>query len=352
MNRRMVGIFTLLIGLIGLAQEKEMSCCGTLPSRFGAVIQTPEGMVLIPAGEFTMGGIGNYARPDEFPRHRVKLDGFWISQTPITNDQFSRFIEATGYVTTAEVPPKLADIMAQLPPGTPEPSIEKLVAASLIFKPSKHPVSLSNHFIWWEWKTGADWRHPAGPDSSIDGLGDHPVVHVSWFDAQAYCEWAGGRLPTEAEWECAARGGLEDQPYVWGTEVVDQGEQKLNIWQGTFPVTNTEEDGFYHTSPVRQFKPNGYGLYDMAGNVWEWVGDWYRPDTYQRRAQDKAVVNPQGPAGSYDPQEPLAPKRINRGGSFLCNDDYCSGYRPSARMKTTPDSSLLHLGFRVVKPVE
>jgi formylglycine-generating enzyme required for sulfatase activity len=175
-------------------------------------------------------------------------------------------------------------------------------------------------------------------------------VQVSWFDAQAYCEWVGGSLPTEAQWEYAARGGLEQQMYVWGDEPVDEGAQKLNIWQGRFPVENTKEDGFDRTSPVTRFEPNGYGLYDMAGNVWEWVADWYRPDTYANNATNAVTLNPTGPSSSYDPREPYTPKRVSRGGSFLCNDDYCSGYRPSARMQSSPDTSLVHTGFRCVIP--
>jgi formylglycine-generating enzyme required for sulfatase activity len=344
-------LFCLLILVAGwflTAQAQEKSCCGTLPSRFGTQAET--GMVWIPAGEFMMGGIGPYAKPDEFPLHRVKLGGFWISRTPVTNDEFARFVEATGYVTTAEVPPKLEDIMAQMPPGSQPPPAEMLVAASLTFKPTDHPVPLNNPLVWWEWKKGADWRHPNGPGSSIEGKGDHPVVHVSWFDAQAYCKWAGGRLPTEAEWEYAARGGLEEKVNVWGDEPVNS--KLCNIWQGTFPSSNTEEDGFYTTSPVRQFPPNGYGLYDMAGNVWEWTGDWYRPDTYRKDSTEDVTVNPVGPSNSYDPMEPYTPKRVTRGGSFLCNDSYCSGYRPSARMKTSPDTSLIHTGFRCVIPAE
>jgi formylglycine-generating enzyme required for sulfatase activity len=324
-----------------------LSCCGVVPSRFAAPV--PAGMVWIPAGEFTMGGTGAFVRPDELPRHRVKLDGFWISRTPVTNDEFARFVEATGYVTTAETAPTLEEIAAQLPPGTPPPPAEALVAASLVFRPTDRPVPLTNPFVWWEWTAGADWRHPTGPESSIEGKGDHPVVHVSWFDAQAYCKWAGGRLPTEAEWECAARGGLEQKENVWGDEPISSA--RCNIWQGTFPATNTVEDGFSSTSPVRQFEPNGCGLYDMAGNVWEWVGDWYRPDTYAGDALNAVTVNPAGPEAAYDPAEPYVSKRVTRGGSFLCNDSYCSGYRPSARMKTSPDTSLIHTGFRCVIPV-
>jgi sulfatase modifying factor 1 len=349
MKMERLGLFIGVAGMLGAATAQQMSCCEALPSRFGK--KAEDGMVLIPAGEFVMGGVGPYARANEFPQHRVKLDAYTISRTPITNDEFSRFVEATGYQTTAERAPTVEEILSVSPPGTLPPSEEFLIAASLVFRSPEQPVSLRNHMIWWEWKADANWRRPEGPSSSIEGKGDHPVVHVSWYDAQDYCEWAGGRLPTEAEWEYAARGGLEKQPYVWGTEVVDEGGQKLNIWQGTFPTMNTQEDRFYHTSPVRQFEPNGYGLYDMAGNVWEWVGDRYHPDSYARDAENEITRNPQGPSSSYDPQEPGVSKRINRGGSFLCNDSYCSGYRPSARMKTSPDTSLIHTGFRCVVPV-
>jgi sulfatase modifying factor 1 len=341
--------FTMMVlcaaGLAAGAQE--MSCCAKLPSRFTPP-QAPVAMVWIPAGEFVMGSRDRYARPDEQPLHTVRLDGFWISRTPVTNDQFSEFVKATGYRTTAERAPTVEEILSQAPPGMPPPPAEMLVPSSLVFKPPREPVSLHNPLVWWEWKAGADWQHPEGPGSSIEGRGDHPVVHVSWDDAQAYCQWAGLRLPTEAEWEYAARGGLDQEMYVWGREPVDQGAQKLNIWQGRFPVLNTAEDGFITTSPVATFPPNGYGLFDMAGNVWEWVGDWYRPDTYSQNARNGVAVNPQGPASSFDPDEPHTSKRITRGGSFLCNDSYCSGYRPSARMKTSPDTSLVHTGFRCV----
>jgi len=341
----------LAAGLCVLVQAvcaQEMSCCGKLPSRFAP--SAPEGMVWIPAGEFIMGSTDNYAKPDEQPLHRVKLDGFWISRTPITNKQFEEFVKATGYITTAERAPTVEEILSQCPPGTPPPPADMLVAASLVFKPSGRPVPLNNALIWWEWKASADWRHPQGPGSSIEGKGDHPVVQVSWYDAQAYCKWAGLRLPTEAEWEYAARGGLNQKINVWGDDPVDAA--KCNIWQGQFPVKDTAEDGFAGTSPVGSFPPNGYGLADMAGNVWEWVNDWYRPDTYAHDATNTVTVNPQGPESSYDPDEPYAKKRITRGGSFLCNDQYCSGYRPSARMKTSQDTSLCHTGFRCVRSAE
>ncbi len=338
----------LAAGLCVLVQAvcaQEMSCCGKLPSRFAPT--APEGMVWIPGGEFVMGSTDHYAKPDEQPLHRVKLDGFWISRTPVTNKQFEEFVKATGYITTAERAPTAEEILSQCPPGTPPPPADMLVAASLVFKPSGRPVPLNNALIWWEWKAGADWRHPQGLGSSIESKGDHPVVQVSWYDAQAYCKWAGLRLPTEAEWEYAARGGLDQKINVWGDEPADAA--KCNIWQGQFPVKDTAEDGFAGTSPVGSFPPNGYGLADMAGNVWEWVNDWYRPDTYAHDATNAVTVNPQGPVSSFDPDEPYAKKRITHGGSFLCNDQYCSGYRPSARMKTSPDTSLCHTGFRCVR---
>lgn len=308
---------------------------------------SPPGMVWIPGGEFTMGSTLEMARPDEKPAHRVRVQGFWIDATEVTNRQFREFVETTGYVTTAEKPPDPDEIMAQLPPGTPPPPAGMLVPGSIVFVSPANPGQ-----PWWEWRKGVNWRQPDGPGSSIAGKDTHPVVHVSWFDAQAYARWAGKRLPTEAEWEFAARGGLEKKTYVWGEENPYEGKARANIWQGRFPYRNTGADGYLSNSPVRSFSPNAYGLYDMAGNVWEWVEDWYHPDSYAARAKEAVTVSPRGPERSYDPREPTIPKRVQRGGSYLCDERYCASYRPSARMKASPDTSLPHVGFRCVMPLD
>jgi len=313
-----------------------------------APIDNPPGMVWIPGGEFTMGSDAAGARADEKPAHRVRVAGFWMDETEVTNAQFKQFVEATGYQTTAERKPLWEELVNQLPPGTPRPSDDKLVAGSMVFTPTAEPVPLDNHARWWRWQPGADWRHPQGPDSSIDGQDQHPVVHVSWEDASAYARWAGKRLPSEAQWEFAARGGLEQKPFTWGDQSPADGSSRANIWQGTFPNQDLAGDGFSGTAPVKSFPPNGYGLYDMAGNVWEWVADWYRPDTYRRRAEAESTADPAGPIDSFDPQEPYTSKRVIRGGSFLCNESYCTGYRTSARMKTDPLTGLSHTGFRCI----
>jgi formylglycine-generating enzyme required for sulfatase activity len=313
----------------------------------------PPSMVWIPGGEFTMGTDAAPGWPEEKPAHRVRLDGFWMDPTDVTNAQFRAFVKATGYVTTAEKPPVAADILKQLPPGAPAPPKENLVPGSLVFRPTRGPVDTRDYSHWWHWTPGADWRHPEGPGSTIDGKDDHPVVHVSWDDAVAYAKWAGKRLPTEAEWECAARGGLDGKTYVWGDEPFSEEHPQCNIWQGEFPWKNTARDGYERTSPVKSFAPNGYGLYDMAGNVWEWCADWYDRDLYKRRAGQGVAVNPTGPERSYDPHRPRMPLRVQRGGSFLCNDSYCTRYRPSARQGCSPDTGMSHVGFRcVVTPAQ
>jgi sulfatase modifying factor 1 len=321
--------------------------------RFGAHPRTPganpPGMVWIRGGEFTMGTDSDLGWPDEKPAHRVRVDGFWMDETDVTNAQFREFVEATGYVTTAEKPPDAEEILRQMPPGTPAPPKEKLVPGSLVFTPTKGPVDLRDYSQWWKWTPGANWRHPEGPNSSIDDRQDHPVVHVSWFDAVAYARWAGKRLPTEAEWEFAARGGLENKPYVWGDDKPTDTNIHVNIWQGDFPYRNTRADGYERTSPVKRFAPNGDGLYDMSGNVWQWCSDWYQADLYRERAGKTVVDNPRGPEKSFDPRQPYSPLRAQKGGSFLCNDSYCTRYRPSARHGCTPDTGMSHMGFRCVR---
>jgi formylglycine-generating enzyme required for sulfatase activity len=312
----------------------------------------PPGMVWIPGGEFTMGTDSALGWADEKPAHRVRVAGFWMDETDVTNAQFRAFVEATGYVTTAEKPVDAEEILRQSPPGTPPPPKENLLPGSLVFVPTSGPVPLvgpNAHRQWQKWTPGANWKHPEGPGSSIDGKDDHPVVHVSWHDAVAYAKWAGKRLPTEAEWEFAARGGLDNKPYVWGDEQLTDTVIKANIWQGDFPYNNSAKDGYERTSPIKAFAPNGYGLYDMSGNVWQWCSDWYQVDLYRQRDGQGVIDNPTGPEKSFDPRQPYSPLRVQKGGSFLCNDAYCTRYRPSARHGCTPDTGMSHGGFRCVQ---
>jgi formylglycine-generating enzyme len=325
-------------------------CCSNLPDRFNLTPpSSPAGMVWIPGGEFTMGSDHTEAKRDEKPPHPVKVDGFWMDETLVTNRQFKEFVDETGYVTTAEKAPTLEEIMCQVPPGTPPPPPDLLVPASLVFKPSKGPVPLVSNRAWWEWKPGANWKHPLGPGSTIEGKEDHPVVQVSWYDAAAYAKWTGKRLPTEAEWEFAAYGGQKNILYVWGNEEFSEENPQANIWQGKFPYESTKSNGYTGTTSVKTFKPNPYGLYDTAGNVWQWCSDLYNATFYQDESKKGLSINPKGPIKSFDPEEPVAIKQVHRGGSFLCHNSYCKGYRITARMKTCPDTSLNHLGFRCVK---
>ena len=305
-----------------------------------------DGMVFIRGGEFMMGGDGEQANQDELPKHKVVVSSFWMDETEVTNDQFKRFVDETGYVTTAEKSIDWEDIKKVVPLGTPKPHDSLLAPSSLVFFETK-TENLSDFTQWWKLKRNANWRQPFGENSSIDGKGNHPVVHISWDDAQAYCEWAGKRLPTEAEFEYASRGGVENTLYSWGNEPVDLGNLKANVWEGKFPTNNKIKDEYYYTAPVKSFKPNKYGLYDIAGNVWEWCFDWYHYN-YYKMLENQVSDNPQGPTNSFDPMEPYSPKKVIRGGSFLCNDSYCSGFRNSMRMKSTGDSSSLHTGFRTV----
>jgi len=306
---------------------------------------------MIPAGTFMMGGDNHQAHADELPKHKVYVSSFWIDATEVTNAQFKEFVAATNHITTAEKKPDWNELKKQLPPGTSKPPESALVAASLIFSQPKHAVPLHNPSRWWAWKKGANWRHPSGPNSSITGKDHYPVVHVSWYDANAYCKWARKRLPTEAEWEWAARGGQPKTIFPWGNEAINQGKVKANTWHGEFPHHNTSRDGYARLAPVKKYPPNGFDLYDMAGNVWEWVSDKYHHRYYTMVHSAQGIDNPQGPEKSHDPREPNALKHVTRGGSFLCNPSYCSGYRVSARMKTTPDTSLEHTGFRCVMPL-
>ena len=313
--------------------------------------RAPHGMVWIPGGEFSMGCADPRGMPfggddpmaDARPIHRVRLDGFWMDATEVTNAQFAEFVKATNYVTVAERPPRAEDF--------PNAPAENLVAGSIVFTPPAADVPLRDatgaaHLRWWAYVPGASWRHPTGPDSDIAGHDAEPVVHVAYEDAEAYAAWAGKRLPTEAEWEFAARGGLAGSPYPWGTEFLPGGRWMANTWQGRFPRENTAADGFTGLAPVGRYPANGYGLHDMSGNVWEWCSDWYRPDSYSR---DAGATNPKGPADSFDPQEPGQPKRVQRGGSFLCSDQYCSRYIVGTRGKGEVSSATNHIGFRCVK---
>ncbi|MEO6136239.1 MAG: formylglycine-generating enzyme family protein [Ginsengibacter sp.] len=342
-----------------IAAEDSAHSCMQVPQRFSAASTDSvsfsgdtslAGMVLIKGGDFSMGGDNPQADADEYPKHNVKVNSFYMDVAEVTNAQFKKFVDATGYITTAEQKPDWEELKKTLPPGTAKPSDDMLVPASLVFKKTQGPVNLNDYSQWWSWVAGASWKHPEGPETSIEGKDNYPVVQVSWFDAVAYCKWAGKRLPTEAEWEFAARGGLKDNIYPWGNEHINTGKSKANSWEGKFPYLNEKKDGYEMRAPVKMYAANGFGLYDMAGNVWEWCSDWYDADYYKSLANNENV-NPQGPAKSYDPVDPYSPKKSLRGGSFLCNDSYCSGYRVARRMKSSPDTGLEHTGFRCVKDV-
>lgn len=362
-------ISLILLNLFGCNQSSDKTeitkndsihACMSVPARFAGGDSTnfqasgdtsTIGMVLIPQGNFEMGGDNNQASEDEYPKHKVLLDAFYMDVTEVTNAQFKKFVEATGYVTTAERKPDWEELKKTVPPNTPKPHDSLLVAASLVFNPTTGPVDLNDYSQWWRWVKGADWKHPQGPQSNINGKENYPVVHVSWDDANAYCKWAGKRLPTEAEWEWAARGGLINNIYPWGNEPVNSGSPKTNSWEGKFPYQNDQKDRFLKAAPVKSFQPNRYGLYDMSGNVWEWCSDWYDQNYYKTLA-GKETKNPKGATRSNDPDDPFTPKRSLKGGSFLCNDSYCSGYRVARRMKSSPDTGLEHTGFRCVREIK
>ena len=308
------------------------------------------GMVWIPGGDFSMGGVnpigmmdgGHEGMGDARPVHRVHVDGFFMDVTEVTNKEFTDFVNATGYITIAETKPTRKEF-----PDAPE---ENLVAGSVVFTP-KQTNDLSNSYNWWSYVHGANWRHPTGPGSDITGKENYPVVHIAEEDAEAYAKWAGKRLPTEAEWEFAARGGKTGELYTWGNTFKLNDKWMANTYQGKFPAMDNGTDGYIGIAPVKKFEPNAYGLYDMAGNVWEWCSDWYRADYYQTLAKNKISINPKGPSDSFDPMEPSEKKKVQRGGSFLCTDQYCTRYMVGSRGKGEYRSSSNHVGFRCIKPV-
>lgn len=307
------------------------------------------GMVFIEGNLFYMGSSDEDANPDEYPIHEVRINSFWMDETEVTNSQFKEFVDQTGYITTAEKEIDWDEIKKDLPPNTPKPDESLFAPSSLVFKKNQEVKKLDNHALWWELIPGANWRHPGGEGTSIMGKDNYPVTQISWYDAVAYAEWKGGRLPTEAEWEYASRAGLVNKKFSWGDDI--DLSRFANTWDGEFPSNNTELDGYESTSPVKSYPANNFGLYDMAGNVWEWCSDYYSYNYYSSLI-NKLSDNPKGPESSFDPSEPFATKRVLRGGSFLCNKSYCKGYRNSMRMKNTPDSGASHIGFRIVKDVK
>ena len=333
-----------------------ISCTNESPKQNTSKATTPtklpkeNGMIRIPTGTLEMGGDNDQADPNEFPKHPVEISAFWMDETEVTNAQFAEFVQATGYITVAERPISWEAMQKELPPGTPKPPDSLLQPGALVFHPTDQPVPLDNPGLWWRWTLGADWQHPEGPGSTIQDRLEHPVVQIAWEDAQAYADWAGKRLPTEAEWEWAARGGKTNMVYPWGDEDVNEGAAKANFWQGLFPYQNELKDGHFNTAPVRSYPPNGYGLYDMAGNVWEWCADWFDMRYYQKEGAQQA--NTQGPGDAFNPNMPYQSEKVIRGGSFLCSDDYCSGYRNARRMGSTVDTGLNHTGFRCVKDAD
>lgn len=317
-------------------------------------IITPKGMVWIPGGTFNQGAVpsDNMAMWDEKPAHTVSIDGFFIDITEVTNGQFKTFVNTTGYKTVAEQKIEWEEMKKQLPANTPKPHDSIMQPGSLVFKKTKSRVkNLYDFSQWWDWTIGANWQHPNGPKSSIVGKDNEPVVHIAYEDALAYCKWANKRLPTEAEWEWAARGSQNNTVYSWGDNASEL-NRKTNSWEGEFPVTNTKLDGFESRAPVKSYPPNDFGLYDMAGNVWEWTSDWYNTNYYHSlKSKVEVMRNPSGATKPYNKQNPYAQEKVIKGGSFLCNASYCASYRVSARMATSTDSSAEHLGFRTVATI-
>jgi formylglycine-generating enzyme required for sulfatase activity len=342
-----IALLALLVALAVIGMDRQLMAGDMEKSK--APGPSPEGMIWIPGGEFSMGVndsgeslccIAGVTR-DAQPIHRVRVDGFWMDKTDVTNEKFKQFVDATGYMTVAERTPAAAEF-----PNVPP---ENLVAGSVVFTPPNHAVSLDDYFQWWSYVKGANWRHPLGPNSDLKGEENYPVVQIAYEDALAYAKWSGKRLPTEAEWEFAARGGLQGKLYTWGDELKPGGKWMANIFEGNFPNKDSGEDGFAGIAPVAQFPANGYGLYDMAGNVWQWCSDWYRADYYSQFTGSNVTHNPKGPDTSFDPVEPGAAKRVQRGGSFLCTSQYCTRYMVGTRGKGEVGTGSNHVGFRCVK---
>lgn len=314
----------------------------------------PEGMVWIPGNLLQQGALPTdpFAMKHEHPTHTVAVDGFFMDITEVTNAQFTRFVSETGYITLAERPVDWSALKKQLPPDTPKPADSLLQPGSLLFKVPQFPISNRNDYTqWWEWKVGTNWKHPQGPGSSIKGKENYPVTHIAYEDALAYCDWIGKRLPTEAEWELAAKGGLDGLVFPWGNHK-EGAVQNANTFSGNFPMYNDQKDGFVNKAPVGSYSPNAYGLYDMIGNVWEWTQDWYHAGYYEQLASKKEITrNPKGAKSTYHPTNPLAKEKIIKGGSFLCHENYCLSYRFSARMGNALDSSQEHVGFRTVMSI-
>ncbi len=316
-------------------------------------ITTPEGMVWIPGDKFIQGAqeSDGMAMDHEKPAHPVAVDGFFMDEAEVTNAQFQNFIDETGYATIAEREIVWEEMKKQLPFNTPKPHDSILQPGSLIFKKTEESVTnLYDYSQWWEWKIGASWRHPYGPGSTIEGKEQFPVVHIALEDALAYCQWAGRRLPTEAEWELAAKGGQLNSRFSWGNDETKLAEM-ANTWEGEFPMNNLKEDGYENKAPVKSYPPNPYGLYDMAGNVWEWTQDWYNVNFYQEALKRGVVKNPEGAEEPFNRTYPQMLQKVIKGGSFLCNASYCASFRISARMANSTDSAQEHLGFRTVASI-
>jgi len=336
--------FFLNLFLIPLVKGDVLNC-HEVPNRFA-----PSKMIKIQGRNFTMGTDSKDAYETERPAHQVRINDFWIDKTEVTNSDFQTFVNETSYVTVAEKKPTWEELKKQLPPGSPAPDPSTLVPASLVFNPTSGEAD-PNKMNWWKWVPGAMWKTPEGPTSSIKERMDHPVVHIAFEDAVAFCKWKGGRLPTEAEWEFAARGSLEKKTYAWGDEYKVADKYMANTYQGEFPKLNLQKDGYAMTAPVMQFPANRYGLYDMIGNVWEWTSDFYDESYYKSIKQQKEIINPKGPDRSADSREPHVIKHVIKGGSFLCAENFCVNYRPSARLGAAFDTGTSHIGFRCVKDI-